>query len=117
VRLTIRGDSLLRAFEFIVGQEIDAHVSGVEVTYHPTRRAGQRVARARLSDGREVKRGERYTLAVNDFMAEGGSGFTMLRGAALEQAGMTDLEALVSYLQRLPQPVEVPPTTRLRAER
>jgi 5'-nucleotidase len=117
VTLTIRGDSLLRAFEFIVAAEIDANVSGVELSYNPTRREGQRVTRARLSDGREVRRNESYTLAVNDFMAEGGSGFSMLKGARVEPVGLTDLEALVNYLQRLPKPVEIPATTRIRAER
>jgi len=56
-------------------------------------------------------------VAVSEAVAAGGFGFSMLRGAAAERVGVSDLEALVNYLQRLPRPVEVPQVQRFRAER
>ena len=118
VKLTVRGDSLLRAFETVVaGDQPDANVSGVEIWYDPSKPNGSRVKRAKLSDGKQVTKNGTYTLAVSDFMAEGGSGFSMLRGAPKEETGSTDLAALVSYLGRLPRPVEVPETARLHPEK
>lgn len=118
VKLTVRGDSLLRAFETVVaGDQPDANVSGVEIWYDPSKPNWSRVKRAKLSDGKQVTKNGTYTLTVSDFMAEGGSGFSMLKGAAKEETGVTDLDALVSYLGRLPRPVEVPETVRLHPEK
>jgi 5'-nucleotidase len=109
---------LLRAFETVVaGNQPDANVSGVEIWYDPSKPNGSRVRRAKLSDGRQVEKGRTYTLAVSDFMAEGGSDFSMLIGAPREDSGNTDLEALVSYVSRLPRPIEVPDTPRLHPEK
>jgi 5'-nucleotidase len=121
VKLSIRGDSLLRALEAVVGgpagRVIQANVSGIEIRFDARRRVGQRVTRARLPDDRDVKRNETYTLAVTDALAAGDAGFTMLRGARAEPTGVSDVDALVSWLQRLPSPVEIRETTRIHAER
>jgi 5'-nucleotidase len=118
VKLSLRGDTLLRALEHVVGGSgVQASVSGVQVWYNGSRRPGQRITRTRLADGREIRSGERYTLAVSDFLAEGGDGFTMLTGARPEPAGTSDLDALIGYLQRLPRPIEIPEANRIHSER
>jgi len=118
VKVTVRGDSLLRAFETVVaGNQPDANVSGVEIWYDPSQPDGRRVKRAKLSDGRQITKSGTYTLTVSDFMAEGGSGFSMLKGAPSEETGVTDLDALVSYLGRLPRPFEIPEIPRLHPEK
>ena len=42
---------------------------------------------------------------------------TTLKGRATERTGMQELEALVTYLQRIPQPVAAPEAPRLHTER
>ncbi|HUH11977.1 MAG TPA: 5'-nucleotidase C-terminal domain-containing protein, partial [Longimicrobiales bacterium] len=78
--------------------------------------AGSRILSARLDDDSPLRDEETYTVAVNDFMAGGGSGFSMLTGALVsEETGIVDLDALVMHLETLPQPVRPPAEPRLRA--
>jgi 5'-nucleotidase len=74
---------------------------------------GQRVAAITLADGRAVRDDARYTLAVPDFMAAGGSGYAMLRPLPAINTGVVDLDALVTYLRQLPQPVRIPAESRI----
>lgn len=114
VRLTVSGAVLRRALERAVsGADAGAHVSGLVVWYDPGRPPGRRLVRVQLADGADLDDRRTYTLAVSDFLAAGGSGYTMLRGAPAEDAGVTDLDALVRYLAALPQPVRAPDEARL----
>jgi 2',3'-cyclic-nucleotide 2'-phosphodiesterase (5'-nucleotidase family) len=114
VRLAVSGAVLRRALERAVsGADAGAHVSGLAVWYDPGRPPGRRIVRVRLADGADLDDGRTYTLAVSDFLAAGGSGYAMLRGAPAEDAGVTDLDALVSSLAALSQPVRAPDETRL----
>jgi 2',3'-cyclic-nucleotide 2'-phosphodiesterase (5'-nucleotidase family) len=117
-RLTVTGEVLLAALERVVREETpDAHVAGVELWYDPRRPAGRRVTRTRLDNGRSIDRDKRYTLAVNSFMATGGTGYDMLRDGAPEDQGQ-DIDVLVRYLGVIAQPVDAPPQPRLhRVER
>jgi 5'-nucleotidase len=116
LRLTVKGDVLLEALEEVVnGPEPDGHVAGVEVWYDPERRAGRRITRTRLTNGRRIERGRTYTLAINNFMATGGSGFAMLADAPQEDMG-DYLDALLRYLRVVPQPVDPPMHPRLHRE-
>jgi 5'-nucleotidase len=56
--------------------------------------------------GRALRRDAKYTLAVDDFLAAGGDGYNMLVGLPVEPGGMLDVDGLITYLRRLPQPVE-----------
>ena len=114
LRIRLTGRELMAALEHIVsGQSPHAHVSGVEVWYDQSRRPGNRIVRARLPSGRGISRGRTYTLAVSDFLADGGDGFTMLRGKPTEDADADDIGALVRYLTVLRQPVDAPDAPRL----
>ena len=105
VRLVVTGAVLRQALEHAVGMaDARAHVSGIRVRVTPANPAGQRVTAVTLADGRAVQDTATYTLAVPDFMAAGGSGYAMLRLPA-ENTGIVDLDALVDYLRKLPQPV------------
>src|SRR5579884_3595676 len=114
VRLAVTGAVLRQALEHAVGgADPGAHVSGLALWYDPGRPPGRRIVRIRLADGAELDDGRTYTLAVSDFLAAGGSGYAMFRGAPAEDAGVTDLDALVGYLAALPQPVRAPEEARL----
>jgi 5'-nucleotidase len=114
LRVPLTGEQLLAALEFVVADTAPgAHVSGVEVWYDADRPAGRRITRTRLADGRRIDRRRRYTLAVNDFLAEGGSGFDTLGPLPREDTGLVDVDVLARYLGALRQPVEAPAARRL----
>jgi 2',3'-cyclic-nucleotide 2'-phosphodiesterase (5'-nucleotidase family) len=115
LRLTVKGSVLLQALEHCVegaDGDPDCHVSGVEVWYDPSHRAGDRVTRTRMSDGKEIDGGRTYTLAVPDFLAAGGSGYAMLVGAPAQDLNILDLDLLISYLGVLRTPAEAPADVR-----
>ncbi len=113
VRLRVSGAVLKAALEHAVGAaEARAHVSGVTVRVTTSNPPGERVTAVRLADGRALLDTSSYTLAVPDFMAAGGSGYAMLRVPA-ENTGVVDLDALVEYLRKLPQPVRPPDDVRV----
>ncbi len=113
VRLTVTGAVLRQALEHALGaSEARAHVSGIAVRVNPAGPPGQRVTAVSLADGRPLDDSARYTLAVPDFMAAGGSGYAMLRLPS-ENTGVVDLDALVAWLRSLPQPVRAPAEVRV----
>jgi len=114
LRLTVQGDLLRQALEHAVaGDRPDAHVSGVELWYDPQQRPGRRIGKATLADGKGIDGGRSYTLAVSDFLATGGSGYTMLVGSPAADLAVVDLDAFIQYLAVLRQPIAAPDDARL----
>jgi 2',3'-cyclic-nucleotide 2'-phosphodiesterase / 3'-nucleotidase / 5'-nucleotidase len=107
VKLTLSGNQVRELLEQALDHRATptAHVAGVRVYYDPRRPAGKRVQRVQLPDGRKLQPGATYTLAVDDLVAAGGEGYTMLMGLPMEPGGMLDVDGLITYLRRLPQPV------------
>ena len=60
-----------------------------------------------LAGGRKLRDDAQYTLAVDDLLAAGGGGYTMLAGLPSEPSATLDVDGIITYLRRLPQPVEV----------
>ncbi|HEX7338107.1 MAG TPA: 5'-nucleotidase, partial [Gemmatimonadales bacterium] len=107
VKLTVSGSQLKELLEHALeGGKPSAHIAGARVRYDPQRRPGQRVQGIELL-GRKFRREGRYTLAADDFLAAGGEGYTMLVGLPAEPAPLLDVDGLVTYLRRLPQPADV----------
>lgn len=114
VTIELTGEQLIRAIDHGV-DDSGIHVSGVTATVDRAAPAGRRVSNARLDNGAAITPAGRYTVTVNHFMAEGGSGFTMLpQGRNLRRTGIVDLDALVTYLRARPQPLVPPAPDRLR---
>jgi 2',3'-cyclic-nucleotide 2'-phosphodiesterase (5'-nucleotidase family) len=114
-RLTVKGSVLEDALEHCVAgadHVPDCHIAGVEVWYDPRKDAGKRVNRIRLENGKAIEKNRTYTLVVSDFMATGGSGFSMLLGAPKEDLDVVDIDALIRYLAVLRAPVEAPADAR-----
>jgi 2',3'-cyclic-nucleotide 2'-phosphodiesterase (5'-nucleotidase family) len=109
VKVTLTGAQLREVLEHALdhGGRPSAHVAGVEVRYDPRRPPGRRIQRVELQRGKRLQRDGQYTLAVDDFLAGGGDGYRVLAGRASEPGAMLDVEAIVAYLRRLPQPVDV----------
>jgi 2',3'-cyclic-nucleotide 2'-phosphodiesterase (5'-nucleotidase family) len=107
LRLTLTGRQLQDVLEHALASGSPyAHVAGVIVRYDPRGSPGRRVRSVELA-GRKFRRDERYTLAVDDFLAAGGDGYKMLSNLPAEPGGILDMDALITYLKRLPQPAEI----------
>ncbi|MGI8498595.1 MAG: 5'-nucleotidase C-terminal domain-containing protein [Gemmatimonadaceae bacterium] len=117
-RLTVTGSELRSYLERVVGGtgEPRSHVSGVVVTYDPTRPVGSRILSAVMADGRELTPSAVYTIGMNDFMVSTGEGVALARAARkVETTSVSDLDALTRYLSSRPQPVAPPDSVRLIA--
>jgi 5'-nucleotidase len=108
VKLTLTARQLQQVLEHALGEDGNpsAHVAGAVVRYDPRRPLGRRVRSVQVG-GRALRRDAQYTLAVDDFIAGGGSGYNMLVGLPAEPGGILDVDGVITYLRRLPQPVEV----------
>ncbi len=109
MRLTLTGAQIRGIVEQSVRDTMPGmHVSGITVNYNETAPPGQRVTG--ITVGNEPLRDDaNYIVAVTDFLATGtGDGY---RGFGLaskkEDVGLTDLEALIKYLQSQPSPLRV----------
>lgn len=116
VRLHLTGTQLRAALEHALsGARPEAQVSGVRVWYDPARSPGNRILTVELDTGEPIREDALYTVAVISYMAEGGDGFDVLTEAIVQEpTGIVDLDALVDYLEQLPQPVSAPAEARLR---
>ena len=117
LRLVASGKVLRAAVEHaIAGDRPDAHVAGIEVWYDPRKPVGRRIEKLRLADGKGVDDNRSYSLAVSDFIAAGGGGYSMLRGLPSSDVGVTDLDALIQYLAVLRPPIAPPDDARWHRE-
>ncbi|MFC7537108.1 bifunctional metallophosphatase/5'-nucleotidase [Sphingomonas sp. GCM10030256] len=107
---TLTGTQLLELLEqqFRTGADGKAKTmllvpsSNLRFSYDLTFREGQRLRDVRL-DGRPIRRDATYLVAVNNFLASGGDGFTLLsQGRDPFDAGL-DLDALEAWLKTNPK--------------
>jgi 2',3'-cyclic-nucleotide 2'-phosphodiesterase/3'-nucleotidase/5'-nucleotidase len=113
IRLTLPAATLRDALEHALADGTpQVHVSGLDVWYDPARPRGRRITRIRLTNGKGLDGHRTYSIAVPDFVADGGDGFTMLQPLQRADAGMVDLDALIAYLRVVPQPVSPPVDNR-----
>ncbi len=114
LRLTVKGSVLQDALEQCVAGSQDhlpdCHVAGAEVWYDPRKEVRKRISRVRLG-GKDLDKDRTYTLVVSEFMATGGSGFSMLVGSPKEDLDVVDVDALTRYLGVL-RAVEAPDDVR-----
>jgi 5'-nucleotidase len=109
----VTGAQLREALENAVsGDGPSAHISGMTVRWSPSAPAGSRVREIRLSDGRVVTDADTVTLGLSEFIATGGDRFTSLAQGRMTRTSQVDLDALIAYLQSLPQPVQAPDVGR-----
>lgn len=112
--LSVSGAVLRQVLERVLASGVpDAHVSGLVVEYDPRAPAGRRIRRIRLENGRDLKDADSYRVAVAEPLPESPE-FAILAGRPAAPSRLSDLDALVGYLQRLPQPVAPPEDVRFR---
>lgn len=90
-------------------------ISGFEFTWDARQQPGDRVV-ALARGGKPVEDQAAFSMALPEFLAEGGDGFSAAAEAARggRTAGKDDLEALEAYLRRAPQPLRASVDGRIR---
>jgi 5'-nucleotidase len=81
--------------------------SGLRYTWDNARPVGDRVTQILKADGTPLDPAVIYRVTVNSFMAAGGDGFAVLPQGTNRVVGPVDLDALVEYVESLPQPFSV----------
>jgi 2',3'-cyclic-nucleotide 2'-phosphodiesterase/3'-nucleotidase/5'-nucleotidase len=78
-------------------------VSGIKYTYNTTLPAGSRIVSLTRTDGTAIPKDDTlYKVAMNNFLATGGDGFTvLLSGTNVSYIGVSDLDALIAYTEHL----------------
>ncbi len=77
--------------------------SGLTYTWDNNRPIGDRIVEVRRNSA-PIDRQATFSVAVNSFMAAGGDNFTVLLQGLNQTGGPLDLDALIAYIQTLPQP-------------
>jgi 5'-nucleotidase / UDP-sugar diphosphatase len=106
VVVKLKGADLLAALENGVSKVADhggrfLQVSGIAFTFDPGKPVGKRIGEVMIG-GSPIDRNRDYKVAVNDFMARGGDGYTMLaQGETLvgSEAGRMLTKLVADYLQ------------------
>jgi 5'-nucleotidase len=87
------------------------YFANLRIGYDRGAAAGDRVRSLAFGQGRPVADGERYTLATNDFLADGGDGLDVLPMLPRTPLGITTLDAVVERLRAMSGPVRLPAGT------
>jgi 5'-nucleotidase len=118
--MDVTGEQLVAALEHGVEQYGEPsgqsgpflHVSGITYTFDPSEDVGHRIVDAEI-DGDPVDPQSVYTIALNDFMANGGDGFAVLQeGQNTFNTGLSVTEVLQQYI-RSHSPLDFSETGRI----
>ncbi|MCQ4257876.1 bifunctional metallophosphatase/5'-nucleotidase [Stutzerimonas stutzeri] len=78
--------------------------SGIRYSWSASRPVGNRIIEMRDAAGAPINPAVTYRVTVNSFLAGGGDNFTILNEGKNRVVGPVDLDALVDYIESLPQP-------------
>ena len=114
-KVTARGADMRAYLERILGGgRPQVWLSGAVVTVDSTRPMGARVTAVTLANGRAFNDTATYSIVINDFMLTNNGPLAFPNTpVASDPLSMTDLEAFIAYLEKLPQPVLAPTDTRI----
>jgi 5'-nucleotidase len=101
--LELTGAQITRALEQQWLDPAHTHrltVSGITYVWDPEAAPGKRIVEVKVG-AQPLDASARYRVAVNNFLAEGGSGFAVFREASKATVGPVDLDALLAYLAQL----------------
>jgi 2',3'-cyclic-nucleotide 2'-phosphodiesterase (5'-nucleotidase family) len=113
VTTVVTGAQLREALENAVrGEQPSAHISGMSVRWDPSAPEGRRIREIRLASGQVVDDDDSVTLGLSEFVATGGDRYTSLAQGRTTRTALVDLDAVIAYLQSLPQPVRAPEVGR-----
>ncbi|WP_242035259.1 bifunctional 2',3'-cyclic-nucleotide 2'-phosphodiesterase/3'-nucleotidase [Mesobacillus harenae] len=100
VSMPATGEQIKTLFEQQWGSKTRImHVSGLKVSYDESRPAGDRIVSLTKTDGSPLDMNESYTITVNNYMAGGGDGYSLLAEMGPQVIDIVDLDALVNYIE------------------
>ncbi len=113
--LTMTGAQLRGLLEAMLSKSpVNDHVSGLTISFDPSRPKGSRIVSVRMADGTPLSDARSYNVILNDFLATGGEGYNASgRATASRPLNIVDLDALIDYLQSLPAPIAAPTDVRI----
>lgn len=101
VVMTVSGLSIYEAMEFSLGKPAPfggfIQVSGITVTYDPSKEAGSKVVSIMIN-GSDLDRNGTYTLATTNFIAQGGDGNIYFVDYQMQMV-CADTEAFIQYIK------------------
>ncbi len=83
------------------------HISGFSYTYDNSKPYGSKIIEVRGPDGKPVDRAKTYTATFNNFLQGGGDGFSVFTQTKNVVGGPLDLDALIDYIKKQPEPLVV----------
>jgi 5'-nucleotidase len=116
ITMPLSGEQVIRLLEHQwTGEARVMPVSrGFSYSWDPARPQGSRIVPGSVSiDGRALELNKIYRVTLNDYLANGGDGLTMLREVRERRRGGRLLEALSRYLEQN-QPLAPPQDRRVR---
>jgi 5'-nucleotidase len=99
VKMELTGQQVIDLLEQQFQVNRILQISGLQYTYT----SDGRITSVTLPDGSELDPNATYTVAANGYIATGGDGFTVFTEGQNVQSVGGDLEALVEYLEGLPE--------------
>ncbi len=115
VLLTLTGDQLLQFLNYFAAHDEALVVGGVRAVLHD-----KTVKQATLTNGRPIAPNQTYTVAMSDYIANGGSGATFLKNITQRQnVNYLLRDALIEYFReqgKTGQPLNPQPDGRITIE-
>lgn len=102
VKLSLTGGQLKEVLEQQWTEEKENRLQIVGLTYSwdPKAPIGSRIIAMKDHEGRELHENKEYKVAVSDYLASGGDGFTELKNGSLVESGPLMVNALADYINK-----------------
>ena len=88
-------------------------ISGLNYTWDKAAPIGQRIVEISDANGNQLNPEQNYSVAVNNFLATGGDGFTVFKEGTNVVTGPTDLDAMVEYIENYEGTISAPELDRV----
>jgi 2',3'-cyclic-nucleotide 2'-phosphodiesterase / 3'-nucleotidase / 5'-nucleotidase len=103
VTMDLTGQQVYELFESQWAKDPNAprilQISGLQVSYDSSKPEGSRIQSVTTGDDQPLNLAKTYSITVNNFMAGGGDGYTVLLEGKNQVIDIVDLEAFVSYIK------------------
>ena len=100
VKMNVTGANIKTLLEQQWGSKVRIMpISGLKVSYDDSRAAGDRIVSMVKNDGTPIDLNQTYSITVNNYMADGGDGYTVLAGIDNRTIDVVDLDAFVNYIK------------------
>ncbi len=104
VTIEVTGAEFLEAIEHGVSSYPDpaghfAHLGGVKVEFNPEKEVGNRVVSILNEDGTDFDLNKTYVLATNEFVSNGGDGYSMFADKVVKEYFSIQSDMVIDYIQ------------------